>query len=210
MNPTTSETTGKPWSNAQAFAAAVLCLLLGMGGGYLIRRSQAMPQISASANVSTIPAAMPPSTAPPSLAAATGIAEVQIGVKLEQLKVDPNNVDLLTEIGNIYYDSKQYPSAIEYYNRVLKIQPANTSVRTDLATAYWYMNDADTAIAEFNKSLSYEPTKANTLFNLGIVKWQGKKDGPGAIAAWKKLLDSNPGYPNKDVVLQLIAQAQAP
>jgi len=43
---------------------------------------------------------------------------------------------------------------------------------------------------------------------LGIVKWQGKKDGPGAVAAWKKLSDTNPAYPKKDAVLQLMAQAQ--
>jgi hypothetical protein len=45
-------------------------------------------------------------------------------------------------------------------------------------------------------------------FNLGIVKWQGKKDGPGAVAAWKKLLETNPAYPEKDAVLQLMAQGQ--
>jgi hypothetical protein len=43
---------------------------------------------------------------------------------------------------------------------------------------------------------------------LGIVKWQGKEDGPGAVAAWKKLLDTNPACPKKDAVLQLMAQAQ--
>jgi hypothetical protein len=45
-------------------------------------------------------------------------------------------------------------------------------------------------------------------FNLGIVKWQGKKDGPGAVAAWKKSLETNPACPEKDAVLQLIALAQ--
>ena len=45
-------------------------------------------------------------------------------------------------------------------------------------------------------------------FNLGIVKWQGKKDGPGAVAAWKKSLETNPAYPEKDAVLQLMALAQ--
>jgi len=63
--------------------------------------------------------------------------------------------------------------------------------------------DADAA-----KRPPLPPQKADTLFNLGIVKWQGKKDGPGAVAAWKKLLETNPAYPDKDAVLQLMAQAQ--
>ncbi len=45
-------------------------------------------------------------------------------------------------------------------------------------------------------------------FNLGIVKWQGKKDGPGAVAAWKKSLETNSAGPEKDAVLQLMAQAR--
>jgi hypothetical protein len=42
-------------------------------------------------------------------------------------------------------------------------------------------------------------------FNLGIVEWQGKKDGPGAVAAWKKFLETNPAYSEKDAVLQSMA-----
>ena len=45
-------------------------------------------------------------------------------------------------------------------------------------------------------------------FNPGIVKWQGKNDGPGAVAAWKKSLEANSACPEKDAVLQLMAQAQ--
>jgi len=144
----------------------------------------------------------------PSPAELKQAADSQAAPLLEQLKAEPANGSLLTQLGNVYYDAKQYPTAIEYYERSLKLQPNDASVRTDLGTAYWYHGDPDTAIAQFTKALSLEPTKADTLFNLGIVKWQGKKDAQGAVAAWQKLLDTNPGYPNKESVLQLIAQAQ--
>jgi cytochrome c-type biogenesis protein CcmH/NrfG len=137
------------------------------------------------------------------------MADMQAAPLLESLKSDPNNPELLTRIGNIYYDVKQYPVAIDYYERSLKLQPANAAVRTDMATAYWYSGNADTALAEFNKALTYEPNKANTLFNLGIVKWQSKNDAAGAIAVWQKLLDTNPNYEARDKVQQMIAQAQS-
>jgi tetratricopeptide (TPR) repeat protein len=127
---------------------------------------------------------------------------------IEKLKADPNNLELLQGIGNVYYDAQQFPTAIEYYQRALKVQPSNTGVRTDMATAYWYTGDADTAITQFQKSLSYEPNKANTLFNLGIVEWQGKMEIDKATATWQKLLDTNPNYEGKDKVLQLMAQAK--
>ena len=136
------------------------------------------------------------------------MGDAQAKPLLDKLKSDPNNADLLTNIGNAYYDTQQYPIAISYYQQALKLQPQNTGVRTDMATAYWYTGDADTAIAEFNKSLSYEPNKANTLFNLGIVEWQGKMDIDKAVATWQKLLDTNPNYEGKQKVLDLIAQAK--
>src|SRR5208337_5287626 len=98
--------------------------------------------------------------------------------------------------------------AIGYYDRALKLQPANTSVRTDLGTAYWYLGDADEAIREFQTVLKAEPTKANALFNLGIVEWRGKMDAAAAVAAWQKLLASNPNYENRAQVQQLIAEAR--
>ena len=78
-----------------------------------------------------------------------------------------------------------------------------------MATAYWYMGNADTAIAEFNKALSYAPTSPNTLFNRGLVKWQGKKDFDGAMADWKKLLATNPNYDGKAKVEQMMADAKS-
>jgi len=135
-------------------------------------------------------------------------AEAQAAPLLAQLKADPNNASLLENIADIYYDSQQFPTAIDFYQRCLKVQPSNTSVRTDMATAIWYTGNVDGAITEFKKSLTYEPTKANTLFNLGIVLWQGKHDVAGAVATWQKLLVANPNYENKEKVQQLIADAK--
>jgi len=136
------------------------------------------------------------------------MADTQAAPLIEKLKTAPDNADLLQSVGNVYYDAQLFPTAIDYYYRALKVQPANTGVRTDMATAYWYTGDADAAIAEFQKSLTYDPNKANTLFNLGIVEWQGKMDIDKATATWQKLLDTNPNYEGKDKVLELMAQAK--
>ena len=218
MADTLKTTSGENWSGAQASALVLVCLLAGIAGGWMLRRSTSAP-VGAQAATAPAPvvAPAPSQSAPVNFGAGSAIpsaqqlkqaADAQAAPLLLHLKADPSNAALLANLGNVYYDAKQYPTAIEYYERALKLQPANTSVRTDLGTAYWYSGNADTAIAQFNKSLTYDPNKTDTLFNLGIVKWQGKKDGPGAVAAWKKLLETNPAYPQKDAVLQLIAQAQ--
>ena len=207
-----TSTSFEQWTSVQAYVLAVICLLVGIAGGWFIRGSQTPTAATAAAEMPTAaPAAsaMGNSGAPaPTPAEMQKMADTQAGPLIEKLKADPNNESLLESIGNVYYDAQLYPTAIDYYKRALKVQPANAGVRTDMATAYWYEGDADTAIAEFHKSLTYEPNKANTLFNLGIVEWQGKMDIDKATATWQKLLDTNPNYEAKDKVLELMAQAK--
>jgi cytochrome c-type biogenesis protein CcmH/NrfG len=197
------------WSSTQAYTLAVICLLAGVAGGWLFRGSQPAVAAGAAASTNSAPTGIAAgASAQPTPEQMKKMADVSATPLLEKLSADPNNPGLLANIGNVYYDAQQYPEAIDYYRRALQIQPADAAVRTDMATAIWYAGDADTAITEFNKSLSYEPTKANTLFNLGIVKWQGKMDIPGAVAAWQKLLEANPNYPGREKVQELIAQAK--
>ena len=205
-----TSTSIEQWTSVQAYVLAVICLLVGIAGGWFIRGSQS--PAAAPAETASAPAPAMGSAAAgaqtPTPAQMQKMADTQAGPLIEKLKADPANAGLLENIGNIYYDAQQFPTAIDYYQRALKVQPSNTGVRTDMATAYWYTGDADTAIAEFLKSLSYEPNKPNTLFNLGIVEWQGKMDIDKAVATWQKLLDTNPNYEAKDKVLELMAQAK--
>ncbi len=198
------------WTSVQAYGLAVVCLLVGLAAGWFVRGSQS-PAIPETANAAAPAPSMGnsnTSASAPTPEQMQKMADAQAAPLLEQLKGDPSNAALLEKLGDIYYDTQVFPTAIDYYQRTLKIHPENTGARTDMATAYWYSGDPDSAISEFQKSLSYEPTKANTLFNLGIVEWQGKMDVDKAVATWKKLLESNPDYPGKDKVLELMAQAQ--
>jgi len=210
MTDANREISIQQWTSVQAYVLAVICLLVGIAGGWLIRGSQS--PAAAGTETASAPAPAPamanPGTQTPSPAEMQKMADTQAGPLLEKLKAYPNNAGLLANIGNVYYDAQQFATAIDYYQRALKVEPANAGVRTDMATAYWYTGNADTAIVEFQKSLSYEPNKANTLFNLGIVEWQGKMDIDKAVAIWQKLLDTNPNYEGKDKVLELMAQAK--
>jgi tetratricopeptide (TPR) repeat protein len=210
MTDTNQPTTIEQWTSVQAYVLAVICLLVGIAGGWFIRGSQSPAAAATEAATVSAPAMGNANAAAqsPSPAEMQKMADTQAAPLLEKLKADPANAGLLENIGNVYYDAQLYPTAIDYYQRALKLHPENTGVRTDMATAYWYTGNADTAIAEFQKSLTYEPNKANTLFNLGIVEWQGKMDIDKAMATWQKLLDTNPNYEGKDKVLELMAQVK--
>jgi tetratricopeptide (TPR) repeat protein len=195
----------------RALILSVVCVALGIAGGWFIRGLQ-VPAVSESAKAASgsplAGSAVAPAPQAPSPAQLKSMADAQAAPLIERLKSDSSNPDLLVAIGNVYYDAQQYPAAVDFYGRALNAKPSEASVRTDMATAYWYMGNADRAIAEFNQALTYAPTNPNTLFNRGLVKWQGKKDIDGAVADWKKLLATNPNYEGKDKVEQMMAQAQ--
>ena len=212
-NPrTTAPRTAAPWTSKQAYILASICLLLGVVIGYLARGSSASQSpgssAAAAANPSEMLGATPSATQQPTPEQLAKMAAQQVAPLLEQLKTQPDDIGLLTNIANFYYDARQYDDAISYYQKVLKLQPENADVRSDMATCYWYKNDADTAIKEFEKTLTYAPGHANTLFNLGVVRWQGKMDPKGAVEDWETLLKLNPNYDNKARVLELISRAR--
>lgn len=201
------------WSSRQAYILAIVCLLLGTVIGYLARGSSS-PQApettttAAPAAPGEIAGGIQGAAQQPTPEQLAQMAAKQVAPLLEQLKTQPNDAGLMTTIGNFYYDARQYDDAISYYQKVLKLHPENADVRSDMATCYWYKNDADTAVKEFETTLTYAPGHANTLFNLGVVRWQGKMDPQGAIEAWETLLKLNPNYDNKARVLDLIARAR--
>jgi tetratricopeptide (TPR) repeat protein len=195
------------WEIKRALLLGAICLVVGVTAGWLIRGWETPGNVAPAKSVASLAQAAPASPAADA-ARLKQQADSQAAPLLEQLKAQPGDADLLTNVANIYSDAQQYPTAIDYYQRALKVRPSDVSVRTDMGTAYWYMGNADGAIGEFNQALTLAPTNANTLFNRGLVLWQGKGDAAGAIADWKRLLAANPNYEARAKVEQMLAEAE--
>ena len=187
---------------------AVICLLIGVVVGYLVRGSAPGTLVPAPQQA-VEPAAADDTQQMPSMDDMKRMADKQAEPLLQKLKADPKNADLLNQVGNIYRMTHQFQLAASYYQKSLDANPANIGPRTDLASCLYYQGDVDGAIAQLQKSLTYDPGHAGTLLNLGLIRWKGKGDTDGAIAAWNQLLKSNPGFKDKEVVEKLIAEAQS-
>ena len=205
------------WKPGQTYTMAAVCLVIGLAIGYFLRGSASQPVPVAASEAAAQPAPGAPSPDPhaamgqqkmPSLDQMKQMGDKQTAPLLEKLKADPNNADLLNQIGTMYRATHQFKTAIDYYQKSLAINPKNVGARTDLASCLYYLGDVDGAIAQLNKSLTYDPKHAGTLMNLGIMKWKGKNDVNGAVAAWERLLQSNPNFESRDVVQHLIEQAK--
>ena len=200
------------WHPAQVIVMSGVCLLVGVIVGYLLRGSAPAAAAPAPAvQASVAPAGMPAaagSQAMPSLDDLKRMADKKAEPLLAQLKTDPNNAETLNHLGILYKSAHQFKEAQTYFQKSLQVDPKNADVRTDLASCMYFNGDGGGAIAELQKALTYDPKHAGALMNLGIIEYKSKNDVKAAVAAWEKLLKTNPDFDQKELVEHMIEQAK--
>jgi cytochrome c-type biogenesis protein CcmH/NrfG len=204
------------WKTTQAYAMAATCLVIGIALGYLFHGSAprpALPSQTAQMQMQSPSGASAGRQHPmDNLEDMKRMADKKAEPLLVKLKANPNNSELLNQIGTLYKVTHQFKEAAGYFQKALDADPKNVAARTDLASCLFYQGDADGAIQQLQQSLNYDPKDANSLFNLGMIRLQGKNDPTGAVTAWKQLLKLNPTLADdkKAAVQKLIAQARQP
>jgi cytochrome c-type biogenesis protein CcmH/NrfG len=190
---------------AQVYFMAALCLGAGLGVGYLIHSPQ--PAMPVQQNTAQSLTTAKPAGHHLGLEEMRQMADKQAAPLLEKLKSNPNDASVLVQVAAIYHTTHRFKEAADYYNRVLDADPKNVAVRTKLASSLYRNGDIDGAIAQLNRALKDQPKDANALFDLGMIKLQGKGDNKGALATWQRLLKTNPQISpeRKATVLKLMA-----
>lgn len=112
----------------------------------------------------------------------------QIAFLKERLQRNPKDLQVIIDLGNLYYDASMPAQAIEYYNKALVIEPNNADVWTDLGNMHRDLQELDKAIECYQKAVEADPKNKKAWFNLGIVYRFEKNDPKKAVAAWKKFL----------------------
>ncbi|MGD0735563.1 MAG: tetratricopeptide repeat protein [Terracidiphilus sp.] len=195
-NKPTTESTASPFLPAMhVYAMAGLCLVVGLAIGYLFRVPQShvpATQNTAGAGAQSAPRAGAAGSQMPSQRDMKRMADKQAEPLLEKLKNDPNNSALLLQVGAIYHTTRQFSEAAAFYGKAVQVDPKNVATRTKLAASLYRQGDVDGAIAQLNQALTYDPKDVNSLFDLGLIRLQAKRDDKGALAAWQQLLKTNP------------------
>ena len=191
---TAPSTAGQSLPATHVYVMATMCLAAGLAVGYLWRGPQTIAPPPRPSAVVASPSSSPHAAGghTPTLEEMKQIADKQASPLLEKLKGDPNNSALLAQVGATYHASHQFKEASAYYEKAVQIEPGNMVLRNKLASSLYRSGDVEGAIAQLNEGLRHDPKDANSLFNLGMIRLQGKGDGKGAVAAWQQLLKSNP------------------
>ena len=204
-----AQNTSATWSPKLVYGLAATCLGLGVLFGYLVRGSAgSLASVAAEAKQTDVPVGVPKGHPTPTLEQMKRLADKKVAPLLAEVKKNAKDKKALTQAAYVYKSAHQFQDAAHYFGKALEVDPKDVTIRTEMASCLYYSGDVDGAIAQLQQSLKYAPRDANSLFNLGMIRWKGKNDPAGAVAAWQELLQTNPTLDRKPIVEQMIAEAQ--
>jgi len=112
--------------------------------------------------------------------------------------------------GNWYYDRKNWPRAIEAYEKAIALGADNSDVRTDLGNAYRFSDQPQKALEQYEIAQKQNPQHENSLFNQGGLYAFSLNRPEKALEIWREYLARFPQSPNAPKTRELISEAEAP
>ena len=107
---------------------------------------------------------------------------------------DPDNLQCVLELAELYYAAGQYRSAQTHYEQAVRLEPHNASVLVKLAGTYIYQQNFEDATTTLQQAASLQPNSPEIHLLLGLSL--SRLDPPRtdeAVAAWRKVIELAPG-----------------
>jgi type IV pilus assembly protein PilF len=115
---------------------------------------------------------------------------------LKANELNPENSEILTNLGMAYYFKDEKDLAIKYLKQALKINESNSDAKVNLASIYFKDGNysaAEKLYKEVLKDLTYDK-QARTYYNLGLIEAQVKKDLASAEDYFKRSIKEDENY----------------
>ena len=135
-------------------------------------------------------------------------AEMQALIARTEANVlaDPKNHAALVDLGNAYFDSKQFQKAVDAYGKALAIKPDDPNVLTDQGVMYRDLGQFDKALAAFQKANKLQPAHLPSLLNIGVVYAFDLHKPDEAAKAWNKVIAAAPTSEQANQARQMLSQ----
>src|SRR5262249_8989434 len=139
----------------------------------------------------------------------SGASSGRIGEIQQAVDRDPENPELLTALGNAYYDREDWDRAIQSYEKARRKAPKNANLLSDLGAAYRNRGEFDLAVSYFRKAREYDPDHWQSLLNWVLVEAFDRKDAAAAQRAVDQPRKRYPDVPNLDRIQAQISSLRA-
>src|ERR1700720_4501314 len=100
--------------------------------------------------------------------------------------------DAATRGGRAAVNSKEYPKAIEQFNRAIEIDPKYAPAYHGRGVAYFRQGEWDRAIADFGEAIRLDPADARARYDRGVA-YSRAGEYDRAIADFGDAIRLNPG-----------------
>ncbi len=87
----------------------------------------------------------------------------------------PDDIDLLIELGNLYYEVGMENEALATYLTVVELDSMHVGARTNLGSLYTDMGEFQMAEEQLRKALTFDPENAMVYVNLGTNHYASRK-----------------------------------
>ena len=122
---------------------------------------------------------------------AQGFTERAIENYEHAIRIKPDYVDALYNLGNIFKDDGRIDDAIKSYEKVIDINPGYDDAQFNLGVSLQILGQVDKAIDHYEKALLSVPDNTEIRINLGFI-FQSLGNLDDAIEEYKKVLEIDP------------------
>lgn len=108
------------------------------------------------------------------------------------LKTEPEDLDLLSSLGNLYVKSGEDEKALPYFNEVIRLAPNDADALNALGAIYRRQKKYSESISVLERAIAADEKNIQAFYNLGFTyKLMGNHDD--AIRCFTTVVDANPG-----------------
>lgn len=115
---------------------------------------------------------------------------IEVKKKLEE---NPDDVDALYHLADLYDRNDQYAEAVDTYKKVVKLKPGIGYAYFKMGTAYDRLNQSAEAVKAFKMTIKLMPKYSVAYNNLGVAYGKLEKYAD-EITALKKAISLRPNY----------------
>ncbi len=185
------ESTRKPFG-AQSVVMLFVGVLLGFGAGYF-----------AGGGGRSAGSGMPAATGP-GAAAGDRLAELT-----QSLDRDPENPEILMDLGNLYYDREDWDRAVATYEKARRKAPKNPNLLSDLGAAHRNRGEFELAVAYFQKARESDANHWQSLLNWLLLEAYDRRDAAAAQRLFDEVKQRYPEIPQIDKIQEQISSIRA-
>jgi len=88
------------------------------------------------------------------------------------LDKQPDNVDFMIALGNLYYSQQMFEKVVVLLEKVLQLEPDNRDAMANIALAHDALGHTDVAYEAFSKAVAANPTDKDLIFLFAVHQYE--------------------------------------